>query len=76
MEDGSTTLDVVNGYPFPCKHRLISTGERVGQIAAIDYAYYHVQTDYIFHLEDDWQFYAPVFIEKSRLLLMSLPLCL
>jgi len=76
VEDGPTSLDVVSSYPFPCRHRLIATGERVGQIAAIDYAYSHVQTDYIFHLEDDWEFYAPGFIEKSLRLLVALPQCL
>src|SRR5690242_12389323 len=35
----------------------ISTGRRVGQIAAIDYAYSRVKTPYIFHFEDDWEFH-------------------
>ena len=43
----------------------LSTGTRVGQIAAIDYAYSQVKTPFIFHMEDDWQFYAPNFIERS-----------
>jgi hypothetical protein len=43
----------------------LETGTRVGQIAAIDMAYRAVETDYIFHCEDDWEFYAPGFIEKS-----------
>jgi hypothetical protein len=45
------------------------TSERVGQIVAIDYAYSFVKTEYIFHLEDDWEFYASGFIEKSIALL-------
>jgi len=76
VEDGPTPLDVAKSYHFPCEHRLICTGERVGQIAAIDYAYSHVRTEYIFHLEDDWQFYAQGFIEKSLVLLTALPQCL
>jgi hypothetical protein len=43
----------------------ISTGRRVGQIAAVDYAYSRVKTPYIFHFEDDWEFYQPGFIEQS-----------
>jgi hypothetical protein len=43
----------------------ISTGKRVGQIAAIDYAYSRVRYPYIFHLEDDWYFYREAFIEPS-----------
>ena len=43
----------------------LSTGRRVGQIAAIDYAYSRVKTPYIFHFEDDWEFYRQGFIERS-----------
>lgn len=48
----------------------------MGQIAAIDYAYSRVETPYIFHLEDDWDFYRPGYIEKSLLLLEAHPKCL
>lgn len=54
----------------------ISTGTRVGQIAAIDYAYSRVKTPYIFHMEDDWEFYEPGFIEKSMQILRRNPRCL
>jgi hypothetical protein len=54
----------------------LSTGYRVGQIAAVDYAYSRVDTPYIFHLEDDWEFYASGFIDKSMLLLLFEPRCL
>src|SRR6516225_9277847 len=49
----------------------LSTGSRVGQISAIDYAYSHVRTPYIFHTEDDWKFHACGFIEKSLLILRA-----
>lgn len=52
---------------------LIRTEARVGQIAAIDLAYAEVRTPYIFHLEDDWEFYRSGFIERSRYLLRSDP---
>ena len=54
----------------------ISTGRNVGQIAAIDYAYSRVTTPYVFHLEDDWEFYRPGFIEPSLTVLESNPKCL
>lgn len=54
----------------------LSTGRRVGQIAAIDYAYSHVTTPYIFHLEDDWEFYRPSFIERSLVVLKHNVKCL
>src|SRR5207248_6183587 len=41
------------------------TGTRVGQVTAIDMAYSHVKTDFIFHCEDDWEFLRPGFIERS-----------
>ncbi len=55
---------------------LLRTGARVGQVAAIDLAYAHVQTDLIFHLEDDWEFYRPGFIEPSREILRIDPSCI
>ena len=54
----------------------LSTGKRVGQIAAIDYVYSFIEQPYIFHLEDDWQFYQAGFIEKSLAILEALPDCL
>lgn len=47
------------------------TGTRVGQVRLIDQAYAKVETPFIFHLEDDWEFYRPGFMEKSRALLES-----
>jgi len=38
---------------------------RVGQIKSIDAAYSTVTTPYIFHLEEDWEFYRGGFIEAS-----------
>lgn len=51
-------------------------GCRVGQISAIDLAYGFVKTPYIFHLEDDWEFYAPGFIERSMEVLENEPKCI
>ena len=58
----------------PCEW--VSTGERVGQIAAIDYVYSRVKSPFIFHLEDDWEFFAANFIEKSMIILLQEPKCL
>jgi hypothetical protein len=48
---------------------LIRTGERVGQMAAIDMAYSTVDTPYILHHEDDREFYRAGFLERSRAIL-------
>ncbi len=76
VEDGPEIPSVVGLYPFPFASRKICTGTRVGQIASVDYAYSLVTTEYIFHLEDDWQFYTPKFIEKSLTILESENRCL
>lgn len=50
---------------------IICNEKREGQIASIDKAYSKVNTEYIFHLEDDWQFYKKSFIEPSLEILKS-----
>lgn len=42
---------------------------KLGQLASIDLAYSHVKTVYIFHCEDDWQFYREAFVEDSQAVL-------
>lgn len=66
IEDGSSA----NLKPFIDKYdrslfKWLATEVRVGQMAAIDIAYAAVNTEFIFHCEDDWEFTAPGFIEKS-----------
>ena len=46
-------------------YSLIFNEKRQGQIKSVDYAYSMVETPYIFHLEDDWEFYQSYFIEHS-----------
>jgi hypothetical protein len=46
---------------------------KLGHLSSIDYAYARVETPYIFHCEDDWEFYAPHFIEHSKTVLESDP---
>ena len=49
--------------------------KREGQPQAIDKTYQLVQTKYIFHCEDDWEFYNSGFIADSRSVLESEPKC-
>ncbi len=46
---------------------------RLGQLRSIDAAYAQVQTSWIFHCEDDWDFYREGFIEESQRLLEEDP---
>ena len=71
LEDGPDVPSHVRGLFADHDIEWISTGKRVGQIAAIDYAYSRVTTPYIFHLEDDWLFYRPGYMERSLVVLES-----
>lgn len=42
---------------------------KLGQLPSIDLAYGQVKTPYIFHCEDDWQFYRQGFVEDSHRIL-------
>ncbi len=48
---------------------VLSNTPKIGQLAAIDRAYSSVDTTYIFHCEDDWEFYRPGFLEESHFVL-------
>lgn len=70
VEDGADDPSAVCS-----KHgaRLIRCGARIGQARAVDLAYAEVTTPLIFHCEDDWEFYKPGFIEKSKAILAADP---
>ncbi len=46
---------------------------KLGQIKSIDKMYSHIDTEYIFHCEEDWVFTANGFIEKSMVILDNQP---
>ncbi|WP_422409949.1 MULTISPECIES: glycosyltransferase [unclassified Endozoicomonas] len=50
---------------------IIINKKKLGQIKSIDKAYSKVDTEYIFHCEDDWRFYRPGYIEDSLQILES-----
>ena len=52
---------------------VLHTRPRLGQLLGIDVAYKYVDTEYIFHCEDDWEFYGQGFIETSFPILESSP---
>jgi len=51
-------------YPFT-QFTLLYNQVKIRQIRSIDLAYSYVDTDYIFHMEEDWLFLRPNFIEHS-----------
>jgi hypothetical protein len=74
MEDGEGVSALSDDERYRRHNiRWLSTGRRIGQMPTIDLAYRVVQTQYIFHCEDDWEFYAPGFIERSLAILERQP---
>lgn len=57
--------DSIEEIPTDTERLIIYNDKNIGQIKSIDKAYSHVDTEYIFHCEDDWEFYDHGFIEKS-----------
>jgi hypothetical protein len=71
-EDGFAADNSVIYRDFPCVKFLNTTPGR-GHMAALTSLYANVDTPWIFHCEDDWEFFAGGFMERSRLRLQSEP---
>lgn len=63
--------DCIKFIPDSIESKIIYNEENIGQIYSIDKAYSFVDTEYIFHCEDDWEFLHYGFIEKSLEILMD-----
>ncbi|MBS4070573.1 MAG: hypothetical protein KGZ90_04555 [Algoriphagus sp.] len=61
---------VLNKFP-EIKFTALYNNPQLGQLRSIDRAYSQVRTAYIFHCEDDWEFYKSGFIEKSFSVLLE-----
>ena len=61
--------DVVRTFAGQYKINVIFNDSPLGQVRSIDRLYSTVDTEWIFHCEDDWEFYANGFIEKSFVIL-------
>jgi hypothetical protein len=66
VEDSGTVKDLnfLNNI-LKVPTRFLINPQNLGQMPSIDRAYTEVKTSYIFHCEDDWEFYKPGFIEES-----------
>ena len=58
--------NILKHFPFV---QLIFDGQKKGQLERIKEAWSHVDTKYVFHMEDDWEFLHSFFIEKSKKIL-------
>jgi len=61
--------DILN---YPCK--LLYNEKQIGQMPSIEIGVNHIKTAYVFHCEEDWEFYDYGFIEKSLEILEKDPL--
>lgn len=69
IEDGNADL---TEFEKQCIS-VIYNSPKLGQIKSVDKAYSLVKTPYIFHCEDDWEFYRYGFIEESLSILEKYP---
>lgn len=58
---------------FGDRYEIWANEEKKGQIKSIVDAYATIDTDYVFHCEDDWEFFKEGFIEESFAILASEP---
>lgn len=67
IEDGQCieSLNYVKNVFSDCEVISIFNQDNIGQLNSIDKAYKYVDTEYIFHLEEDWTFLDYSFIEYS-----------
>ncbi|MTC70965.1 glycosyltransferase family 2 protein [Providencia sp. wls1914] len=72
-DSGNTDIHEVIPESWKPYTDIIINKKNLGQIKSIDLAYSKVDTDYIFHCEDDWEFYRSNFIEDSITLLLHDP---
>ena len=59
----------LNREKYGNKLEFIFNERKLGQARSIDLAYSKVETEYVFHCEEDWEFYDDEFIEQSLAIL-------
>lgn len=65
--------EILNREKYDNKLEFVFNHEKLGQSASIDKAYTMVKTEYIFHCEEDWEFYRSGFVEDSIKVLKTQP---
>ena len=66
--------DVVRPFRDRCPRiEVIVNDPPLGQVRSIDRIYAETDTEWVFHCEDDWEFFSDGFIEKSFTLLKAFP---
>lgn len=55
----------LNDTKYQNKLEFVFNEKKLGQSKSIDLAYSMVETEFVFHCEEDWEFYNPNFIQES-----------
>ncbi len=71
-DSGNAAVHDVVAPIFP-QAKILVNAIRLGQLASIDNAYRFVETPFILHCEDDWQFSGEGFLADSHVLLEEFP---
>lgn len=71
-DSGSKSMHKMIRQLWP-NYTLIFNEKNLGQVESIDKAYSRTKTQMIFHTENDWEYTAPGFIEKSIEILLTYP---
>jgi len=64
---------LLNQQKYGGKLEFIFNNPKIGQARSIDLAYSTIDTEYVFHCEEDWEFYKSGFIEHSMFVLKADP---
>lgn len=70
-DSGDSAVHDVVPLSWRAHTRVFVNEPKLGQMASVDLAYAHVETEWVFHCEDDWEFYRPGFIDDSKKLLLN-----
>lgn len=74
VDDSAGNFDTLRiSKVIPGESEFIINEQNIGQIRSIDRLYSKINTPYIFHCEDDWEFYESGFIEESLAILEENP---
>ncbi len=66
--------EIYNKFKIHFKNSLlIENPKNLGQVKSIDIAYAQVNSEYILHLEDDWEFFEEGFVEEGLVALSANP---
>ena len=61
----------LNSEKYNNKLEFVFNNPKLGQSKSIDLAYNMIDTEYVFHCEEDWEFYDDEFIEQSLSILQA-----